>query len=512
MKKKQIKNPEPIISQAPIDPFSFSLQTIGEYGIVDQINHPIVVIQGLPLAKPQEIVVFESGEFGEVFAINNDTIEALVFSKQPVKVNSKVVRTGNPLTVPVGKELLGQILTPLGKPIDSASSFAPLEKLEEREVDIVPPAITTRSRITKQFQTGVTLIDMMVPLGKGQKELILGDRKTGKTSYILTALKNQTKHGSIVVYAAIGKKISDIKRIEEFFEKENMKERTVIVAASSYEAPSYVYLSPFTAMTIAEYFRDIGNDVVLVLDDLSTHAKYYREISLLAKRFPGRDSYPGDIFYTHARLLERAGNFKHPKKGEVSITCFPIAETVEGDFTNYIVTNLMGVTDGHIFFDSNIYYKGRRPAINISLSVTRVGRQTQRPVKRHITRELTSFFSVYERMQSFSHFGAELTDSVKGILKTGETIYRYFDQPHEVIIPEEIQLILFTMVWYNLISENIDTWLDTYRVNLTNAYEQNESTRQFLQNILKVETFNQLLGNINRNRDKILSLCKKKTV
>lgn len=487
--------------------FSFYLETIGEYGIVLQINHPIVFVEGLPLAKSQELVVFETGQLGQIFAVNREDVEVLVFSKQPVKANSRVVRTNQTLTIGVSEQLLGSTINPLGEPIGSYDSLPSITT--QKDLDERPIGISERTRIKRQLNTGVTVIDMMIPIGKGQKELVIGDQKTGKTSYLLTAIKSQVQEGTIAVYAVIGKKISDIKRIREFLEKENIMNRSVIVAATSYDSPGVIYLTPFSAMTISEFFRDQGFDVVLVLDDLSNHAKYYREISLLAKRFPGRDSYPGDIFYTHARLLERAGNFRHPAKGEVSITCFPVAETVEGDFTNYIVTNLMGITDGHIFFDSNIFYRGRRPAINIPLSVTRVGRQTQRIVKRHITRELMSFFSVYERMQSVSHFGAELTESVRGVLKTGDKIYRYFDQPNILIVPEEVQLILFTMLWYNLIDEDLELWLDEYRVNLAKAY-QNDKDKRFLASMLEVETFNQLLGNISKNKDKIISLCKKK--
>ncbi len=490
--------------------FSEYLEQIGEYGVVTQINHPIVTVEGLPFAKPQEIVIFESGELGEVFSLNKDNVEVLAFSQHPVKVKSKVTRTNSALSIAVGKELLGHIIDPLGEPITKSALFK--RPKEQREVDIKPPGISSRERIKKPFRSGTTVVDMMVPLGKGQKELIAGDRKTGKSAFLLSSIKSQVQEGAIAVYAAIGKKKSDIKILEEFLVKEGIKDKVVIVATSSYDSPSLVYTTPYTAMTIAEYFRDEGTDVFLVLDDLSTHAKFYRELSLLAKRFPGRDSYPGDIFYTHARLLERAGNFVHTMKGEVSITCFPVAETIEGDFTGYVVTNLMGVTDGHLFFDSDAYYKGRRPAVNISLSVTRVGKQTQLKVKRHITRELTSFFSVYEKMQTYSHFGAELSDSVKGILKTGEKIYRFFNQPYNMIIPEEVQLILFTMLWYNLIEQDIEQWIDTYRANLTAACKNPKIQKMLSDIISQADTFNDLLTNVSTHKDEILALCKKNTV
>lgn len=259
-------------------------------------------------------------------------------------------------------------------------------------------------------------------------------------------------------------------------------------------------------MTVAEYFRDQGEDVVVVLDDLSTHAKFYREISLLARRFPGRDSYPGDIFYTHARLLERAGNFVHKEKGEVAITCLPVAETVEGDFTGYIVTNLMGITDGHIYFDSNVYYQGRRPAINAALSVTRVGKQTQTKMKRDINRELTSFLALYEKMQNFSHFGAELTASVKDILKTGDSIYKFFDQSRELIVKEEVQLMLFALLWAKIIDEPTEEGYSKLKTNLTKAYEK-EQVKTLFKTVLEQPSFNSVLAKVIQNREQLVALC-----
>lgn len=481
--------------------FSYYLDALGEFGIVDQVTHPIVSVQGLPGAKTEEIVLFETGQLGQVFTIGKDGIEILVFSREAVKVGTRVTRTDKNLSVPVGRELLGFVVDPLGRPISSPTDFKTPK--EEREIDVKPLGIDKRKIIKKPLKTGVTLVDLMVPIGKGQKELIIGDRKTGKTSFLLTTIKTQVSEGSVVVYAAIAKKKSDIKKLEEFFTAEKILDKIVIVASVSHDSPSLIYLTPYTAMTIAEYFRDQGEDVLVVFDDLSTHAKFYREISLLAKGFPGRDSYPGDIFYTHAKLLERAGNFKNEKEG-VAITCLPIAETIEGDLTGYIATNLMGMTDGHIFFDSNLYYKGRRPAINTSLSVTRVGRQTQKSVNRNVNHELTVFFTLYERLQNLSHFGAELTDTVKQILSTGDRLYNFFDQPYTLIVPEEVQLILFCLLWLNLL-EGSENRLNEIREKLIVAYQE-KNTRDLFNKILKVDSFNQLLENITKNRDSLLSL------
>lgn len=492
-----------------MDNFNHYLQTLGEFGITTQVHFPLIVAEGLPLVKLNEIVIFETGQLGEVFAINHNSVEILIFSQVPVKVGVRIVRTNKLLTIPITKAMVGHTINPLGQPLSSSNTPFPPEA--ERDIDPKPVGIEKRSRIKSPLKTGVTIVDMMVPVGKGQKELIVGDRKTGKSFFLLSTIKNQiANEKAVAIYAMIAKKKSEIKKLEEFLKKEGLLNNVIIVATSANDSPSLIYLTPYTAMTIAEYFRDLGQDTVVVLDDLSTHAKFYREISLLAKRFPGRDSYPGDIFYTHARLLERTGNFKHPTKGEVSITCFPIVEIIEGDFTGYISTNLMGMTDGHIYFDSNIYYKGRRPAVNIGLSVTRVGNQIQTPVKKSINRELTAFLALFQKMQNFSHFGAELTESVKHILETGEKIYDFFDQPYSLIIPEQVQITIFALLWLKFIEEDKGDSVKDFRLNLTYAFYENRKVVEYLDNILKVETFNQLLGNVAKNKDQLVNLCRKK--
>lgn len=488
--------------------FSYYRDELEEIGTITQINHPVVKIRGLPKVKLHELVLFESGGIGETVAVFPDVIDVVVFTRDTISPGTKVVRTNKTLSVAVGEKLLGKVINPFGL---SLTDNMPIGELsEEREIDQQPSGIAERAIIHKPFRTGAVVVDMMVPLGKGQKELILGDRKTGKSSFLFTTIKNQVREGTIAIYAAIGKKKSDVKFLMETLQKENLLENTVIVATGSNDAPSLIYLTPFTAMTIAEYFRDQGRDVLIVLDDLSSHAQFYREISLTLRNFPGRDSYPGDIFYVQARLLERAGNFIHPTKGEVAITCLPVVDTVEGDFTSYIVTTLMGITDGHIFFDSNIFYKGRRPAVNIDFSVTRVGRQTQSKVKRDIIRELTSFNALYEKMQSLSHFGAELTTNVKQILTMGETISLFFNQHYTVIVPEEIQLILFCMLWLRFISPDKDT-LVKIRDSLIIAWEEKDVRQQFDEIIRDADSFNGLLRNVSLHKDAIIALWKKNT-
>ncbi len=486
--------------------FNQYLDKTGEYGVVTHVSHPITFIEGLPTVKTHEVIMFETGQKGEVFAINRGKIEAWVFSHEPVRVGTKVTRTDQLLSLPVGKELLGQTINPLGESLDSNITF-PTPK-ESRDLESKPGGISTRKKITKSLITGISLIDLLIPLGRGQRELIIGDRKTGKTSILMTTIKSQINEGVIAIYAAIAKKKSDIKKLQEFFIREKIMDKIIIVATSSYDSPSIIFQTPYAAMAIAEHFRDAGLHTIVILDDLSTHAKFYRELSLLARRFPGRDSYPGDIFYVHSRLLERAGNFKHEEKGEVSITCLPVIEIVEGDFTGYISTNVMGITDGHIYLDSNIYYQGRRPAINIPLSVTRVGRQTLDKLTREINKNLTVFLSQYAKLQNLSHFGQELTEEVKKNLRIGDLLYKFFNQPYQLTIPLTIQLIILAMIMQDII--NSKETLEKMRNGLLQSFAQ-DKWQTYLFELATAKDYPAFTQNIINNKDKLLTLAQEET-
>ncbi|MGE5042200.1 MAG: hypothetical protein ACM3IJ_04840 [Candidatus Levyibacteriota bacterium] len=481
--------------------FAQYLKQTGEYGVTYQVNHPIVFIDGLPKVKTHEIILFETGQRGEVFAINRGKVEARIFSHEPIVVGTKVTRTDTLLSIPVGKELLGHAINPLGEPLDPSIPFT--SPKQSRQLDANPIGIAGRKKITNQLLTGVSIIDLLLPLGKGQRELIIGDRKTGKTSLLMTAIKKQVYEGSIAIYAAIAKKKSDIKKMQEFFEKEKIMHKVIIVGTSSHDSTSLIYQTPYAAMTIAEHFRDLGINTLLILDDLSIHAKFYREISLLARRFPGRDSYPGDIFYTHSKLLERAGNFKHPTVGEVSITCLPVIEIVEGDFTGYVSTNVMGITDGHIYLDADIYYQGMRPAVNIPLSVTRVGRQTLDKLSREVNKNLTSFVTSYEKLQSVSHFGQELAADVKKKLQTGDVIYKFFNQHYQQTIPKTIQLILVSMILQGIIQDK--ETMEKVKQGLIDAY-YNRGKQKILYDITNVHDAEAFDKNVMAKKDNLLSL------
>lgn len=425
--------------------FDSYLNKIGEIGFVDEIVHSIAYVSGIPNAKPNEVIIFEGGEVGSVISLSPEKVEVLLLSRHQIKVGNRVTRTGDLFQVPIGSGILGRVIDPLGRPTDST---IPINDVKLAPIDNQPHGIIGREPVSKPLETGVTLVDMVVPLGKGQRELIIGDRKTGKSEFLLQMVYAQATKGTICIYALIGQKQIDIKKRQEYLEEKKIMDKCIIVASSSSDPSGLIYLTPYTAMTVAEFFRDQGMDVLLILDDMTTHARYYREISLLAHRFPGRDSYPGDIFYAHARLIERAGNFKRG-----SITCFPVAESVLGDLSGYVQTNLMAMTDGHIFFDIELFNQGKRPAVNPGLSVTRVGHEAQTPVERDLSRELMSFLVNYERMQQFMHFGAEAGETVKSVLRLGTKVDAFFSQKQDQVIPININILIIAGLWVGIWNE-----------------------------------------------------------
>ena len=487
--------------------FNTYLEKSGEVGFVEMVDHPIVKISGLPTVTPREVVVFESGQIGHVLSLEEDFVEILVFSNDSVSIGTRVARTRDLLKVPVGGEVLGYVLDPLGQSVYEDRPLKPPTEYKEVQADVM--GIARRERVTEPLETGVTVVDLMIPLGKGQRELVLGDRQTGKTEFLLQSLLSQSRNGLICIYAGIGKRKTDIKKVEEFIKENNLEKNTLIIATNSLDPLGLIYLTPYSAMTVAEYFRDSGKDVLLIMDDLTTHAKFYREISLLGNRFPGRGSYPGDIFYTHSRVLERAGNF-NTEKGVHSITCLVAAETVEGDISGYIQTNLMSITDGHIYFDTDLFSQGRRPAINFFLSVTRVGRQTQSRLRWDVNRELTTVLTLMEKASTFVHFGAELSEGVKTTLETGGRILNFFSQPMSRIIPTNLQVILFSLIWINKIEGADDEVGMRYLSgHAADMYNSNEKFRSLVDGLVsQSQDFNSLLSVTTSKADELLSFIR----
>ncbi len=468
--------------------FETLLKTKGEFGKVTEINHPLVKIEGLNNTCLDDTLVFENNSIGKVYQIEESFVIGLLFDNTEIELGNKVVSLNTPVSVPLSNKALGKVIDPLGRDFYTKEYLEAEKKLP---VDRKPLGIDKRLRIKKPLKTGVLLVDLVIPLGMGQRELILGGRKTGKTTFLKMTAHSQKNSSTIIIYALIGKKLKDIEDIHQFFEKSGLLEKAIIVASSASDSTALITLTPFTAMTIAEYFRDQGINTLVILDDLSNHAKFYREISLLAKKLPGRESYPGDIFYLHARLLERAGNFNINGK-EVAITCLPIAESLGDDITGFIPTNLMSITDGHLFFDPKLYSQGTRPAINPYLSVTRVGKQTQTPLKREITLTVLSLLTQYDQANKLAHLSSELSEETKELLKLGETLENLFQQYPGTIYTETEELILVGLVLLSFYKK-IKIDINKAKENLKSKMK-NKKLKEISKKLEKIDKLSDLLN------------------
>lgn len=464
--------------------FNSLLESTGEVGLVTGIFHSIATAQGLPGAHLDEVVLFENGSIGQIFSLEPEKVEILLLKAAGILVGSRVVRTGKMLNISVGDGILGKTINPLVTDGTMPINKAPLGLIGRKPVEIF-------------FETGVSLVDLIVPLGKGQRELVIGDRKTGKTEFLMQSVISHTQGGGICVYAIIGQRQIDILKRAEFFKAKGITDKCVIVATNPQDSPGLIFLTPYTAMTVAEYFRDKGMDVLVVLDDMTSHARYYREVSLLARRFPAKESYPGDIFYAQARIIERAGNFE---KG--SITCIPVAESVAGDLSGYIQTNLMSMTDGHLYFDGELYNQGRRPSVNPLLSVTRVGHQTQTPLMRDVGSVLSSFLVKYEKMKQYRHFGAEAGELVKEVLVIGSKLDAFFNQAEYRIVPINVDLLVIASIWANVV-DNIDM------ERIFETYKTDASYKKKVDDVLsRAVNFDKLVRLVKENPNLCLSKTK----
>ena len=486
--------------------FRSYLEKTGEIGQIVGLSHSIVYISGLPGLKPGEMIITENGEKGIVHGLGKEIAEVLMFEPEKLKVGERVVRTNKPFQIPVSQGFLGRIIDPLCQPIDGLGPvFGEKKYLSiQREA----PGITRRVRVNKPLETGVMVVDLLVPVGYGQRELVIGDAKTGKTTFLLQAMVSQAKEGIICIYVGIGKETSAVKIVEDYLKEMNVFDKTVMVIATSENPSTINYLSPFSGMTVAEYFRDRGEKVLIIFDDLTSHAKFYREISLLIKRVPGRSSYPGDIFHIQAAVVERAGNIKTPDNKEVSITALPVAETLENDISGYIQTNLMAMTDGHIFFDINVFREGKRPAINAFLSVSRVGNQTKTPIDKALAGWIKRKLVEYQRVMGLSQFGVELSLETQKLLDLGKKLEILFNQGPKTIIPRSLQLFLFGLIFFgfwedkpqNVMKVEIDEILKKYKEGV---FSEVESEIRKIKNLEELKSF---IGEIIPKVKKILYL------
>ena len=416
---------------------AFSCQ---ETGLIISAQGFTALAEGLPSARVGELVMMETGEVGIVNALGEESTELLMVERGSAGKGSTVVLVGETLKVPCGKALLGRAINPLGKILDGG---ADLEGVEMRSIEAEAPPIYKRSRIKDQFVSGVILADLLVPIGQGQREVVMGDAKSGKTTLLLQMMLQAHRANIVGIYVAIGKTRSEIRRINSMFSTGESAGSIAMIASSSSDSTTTQYLAPYAGMAMAEYFRDSGQDVLLVLDDLGNHAKAHREISLLNGRLPGRDSYPGDIFFTHSRLLERAGCVK-TEFGPKTITLLPVIETQGGDLTGYVQTNLISMSDGHILFDLETFYRGIRPAINIGLSVSRVGKQTQTKLQKQIATDVRGMIARYGEAKNFVRFGAELTDATKELIQKGTAFEELIKQDVVTLMKIEEQLLVMS--------------------------------------------------------------------
>ena len=429
--KQQIRNYESRVS-------------VSETGTILSLSDGIARIYGLQNAMAGELLEFPGGVAGMVLNLEEDNVGAAIFgSDRGIREGMEVKRTGRIVEVPVGPALMGRVVDPLGNPIDG---LGPIEATERRQIEIKAPGIMPRQSVCEPMQTGIKAIDSMTPVGRGQRELIIGDRQTGKTAVAVDAIiaqrvfRDDPKKKMHCIYVAIGQKQSTVAQVVERLKQYGAFEYTTVVCAPAASAAPLQFLAPYTGVTMGEYYRDSGQHALCVYDDLSKQAVAYRQLSLLLRRPPGREAYPGDVFYVHSRLLERAAKL-NDELGGGSLTALPIIETQGGDVSAYIPTNVISITDGQIYLESNLFNAGQRPAVNVGLSVSRVGGAAQIGAMKEVAGTLRLTLAKYRELAAFSQFASDLDESTKRQLRSGERLTELLKQGQYAPIPVELQVI-----------------------------------------------------------------------
>jgi F-type H+-transporting ATPase subunit alpha len=415
---------------------------VDDIGTVIEVGDGIARIHGLAKAMAGELLEFPNGVFGMVLNLEEDNVGAVLLSGETaIKEGDTVRRTKKVMQVPVGQAMVGRVVNPLGQPIDGKG---PIDTTEFRPVEFQAPGIADRQSVKEPLQTGLKAVDALVPIGRGQRELIIGDRGTGKTAIAIDAIINQKGLGVICVYVAIGQKASTVARIVHTLEEHGAMEFTIVVVATASDSAPLQYIAPYAGVAMAEYFMYKGGHCLCVYDDLSKQATAYRAMSLLLRRPPGREAYPGDVFYLHSRLLERAAKLSD-ELGGGSITALPIIETLAGDVSAYIPTNVISITDGQIFLESELFYSGIRPAINVGLSVSRVGGSAQVKAMKQVAGTLRLDLAQYREMAAFAQFGSDLDKSTKALIDRGDRMTEILKQSQYAPLPVEEQVIVIYM-------------------------------------------------------------------
>ena len=421
-----------------------------ETGTVIMVGDGIARASGLEKCMAGELLQFDNGEYGMAQNLEENTVSiVLLGSDAGIKEGSIVKRTGKVVSVPVGDAMIGRVVNALGQPIDGAG---PIETTEYRAIESRAPGIIERQPVKEPLQTGIKAIDSMIPIGRGQRELIIGDRQTGKTSIATDTILNQKDTGVLCIYVAIGQKASSIARVAEDLKKHGAMGYTTIVAATASDSAPLQYIAPYAGTALAEYFMAQGKSVLIVYDDLSKHAVAYRAISLLLRRSPGREAYPGDVFYLHSRLLERSCRMRDDLGGG-SITALPIVETQAGDVSAYIPTNVISITDGQIFLETALFNAGNRPAVNVGLSVSRVGGAAQTKAMKKANANLRIELAQYKDMESFSQFSSDLDAETRRQLEHGKALMELLKQPLYQPKSDAEQVVLLTLAAHGVLDE-----------------------------------------------------------
>ena len=432
-----------------------------ETGRVILVGDGIARVYGLTNCMANELLEFEDGSVGLAQNLEEDTVSvAMLSNNNSIREGTVVRRTGKVLSVPVGEKLLGRVVNALGEPIDGKG---PIEYSGFNPIEAEAPGIIERKSVCVPLQTGIKAIDSMIPIGRGQRELIIGDRQTGKTEIAIDTIINQKNTDVICIYVAIGQKNTSVVSLVNNLTKAGAMDYTIVVSASASESAPLQYIAPYSGCAMAEYFRAQGKDVLIIYDDLSKHAVAYRALSLLIRRPPGREAYPGDVFYLHSRLLERAACVA-PEYGGGSITALPIIETQAGDVSAYIPTNVISITDGQIFLETELFHSGVMPAINPGISVSRVGGSAQKKSMKKVSGELKLLYSQYRELQAFAQFGSDLDADTKARLALGERIVEVLKQNRNNPISVGCQVAIIYAVTKG--------WLDTIPVNKVKDFEE----------------------------------------
>lgn len=407
-------------------------------GSVIEVHDGIARIFGLSGAMAGELITFSSGVSGLALNLEEETVGAVVLGDEMgIREGDEVRTTGRIVDVPVGHELIGRVVDALGNPIDGKG---PTGATARRVVERIAPNVVTRSAVNQPLQTGIKAIDVMIPIGRGQRELIIGDRSTGKTAIALDTILNQKKDDVYCVYVAIGQKAAKVAQVVATLERHGAMDRTIVVAANAMDSAALQYLAPYAGCAIAEEFMESGKDALIIYDDLTKHAWAYRQISLLLRRPPGREAYPGDVFYLHSRLLERAAKYDKAHGGG-SLTALPIIETQANDVSAYIPTNVISITDGQIYLESDLFYAGVRPALNVGISVSRVGSAAQIKAMKQVAGRLKLDYAQYRELAAFAQFGSDLDKATRAQLERGARITEMFKQPQYEPLPIEQQVV-----------------------------------------------------------------------